>query len=508
MQVEHGVVGRVLLLEGHDLLGHGDDPERECDTTALALIAHLLDPGLRLLLWLRVPVAVEGPHERAALLQVELLHLEGRTHVQVDRAGVNGGVRPRGLDVADHLAAARPPRSKPSPATPSAARSARRDSRARAAGSARRARAARPAARAAARAPPSVGRTPRRPPASAAARRRPRPGAPRGSARTRGRGSPAPRAARGTRSGGGRRTGRARPRRPRTSRGPGCGVRPGPTSGAGSPPCPGRSRRAPRRGRRRRCRARARWWPRPPADRPPRGAARSRAAAPACSRRGRARCAPPGRCRPASSSRWRAKRWISSTPRRDFRKQIVRISRSTSSASRFAASDSAEARRPRRSSTSGGFHIAIWRSARGAPSRSTSCDLHSREPLGELGRVRDRGAREQEARVAAVGAREPAQAAQHVRHVRAEHTAVHVRLVHDDPGEVREHVSPRAVVRQDADVEHVRVREDQVRALPDRAPLLARRVAVVDGLAQVLAAEPVARRARPRAWSCASAFVG
>ena len=29
--------------------------------------------------------------------------------------------------------------------------------------------------------------------------------------------------------------------------------------------------------------------------------------------------------RPASSSRWRAKRWISSTPRRDFRKQIVRI---------------------------------------------------------------------------------------------------------------------------------------------------------------------------------------
>ena len=114
--------------------------------------------------------------------------------------------------------------------------------------------------------------------------------------------------------------------------------------------------------------------------------------------------------------------------------------------------------------------------------------LHSREPLGKLGRVRDRGAREQETRVAAVGPRKPAQAAQHVRHVRAEHTAVHMRLVHDDPGEVREHISPRAVVRQNADVEHVRVREDQVRALPNRAPLLARRVAVVDGLAQVLAA--------------------
>ena len=116
--------------------------------------------------------------------------------------------------------------------------------------------------------------------------------------------------------------------------------------------------------------------------------------------------------------------------------------------------------------------------------------LHAGEPLGQLARVGDRGAREQEARVAAVGAGEPAQPAQHVRHVRAEHPAVHVRLVHHDPGEVREHVAPRAVVRQDAHVEHVRVREDQVRALPDRAALLSRRVAVVDRVPQVLAADP------------------
>jgi hypothetical protein len=66
------------------------------------------------------------------------------------------------------------------------------------------------------------------------------------------------------------------------------------------------------------------------------------------------------------------KRWISSTPRRDLRKQIVRTSRSTSSVSSIAASPSTEARAPVRSSTSGGFHIATRRSARGAPSRSTS----------------------------------------------------------------------------------------------------------------------------------------
>jgi hypothetical protein len=40
------------------------------------------------------------------------------------------------------------------------------------------------------------------------------------------------------------------------------------------------------------------------------------------------------------------------------------------------------------------------------------------------------------------------------------------------------------VVRQDAHVQHVRVRQDQVRALTDRAALLARRVAVVDRVAQ------------------------
>ena len=43
-----------------------------------------------------------------------------------------------------------------------------------------------------------------------------------------------------------------------------------------------------------------------------------------------------------------------------------------------------------------------------------------------------------------------------------------------------EHVSPEVVTREHADVEHVRVREDEVRPLAHLPPLLARCVAVVD----------------------------
>ncbi len=105
--------------------------------------------------------------------------------------------------------------------------------------------------------------------------------------------------------------------------------------------------------------------------RPP-AAARSRAAARACSRRGRARSARPGRRGrgpPAAGARS-----AGSAPRRG-----------ASAGSRSCAPPSppgrpagrrpppsGEPRAPVRSSTSGGFHMAIRRSARGAPSRSTS----------------------------------------------------------------------------------------------------------------------------------------
>ena len=73
----------------------------------VALVAHLLDPGLGLLLRLGVPVAAEAPYDGAVLVQVELLDLVRRAHVQVDGAGVDGCVGARGLDRPDHLAALR-----------------------------------------------------------------------------------------------------------------------------------------------------------------------------------------------------------------------------------------------------------------------------------------------------------------------------------------------------------------------------------------------------------------
>ena len=62
---------------------------------------------------------------------------------------------------------------------------------------------------------------------------------------------------------------------------------------------------------------------------------------------------------------------MSSTARRDFMKQIVRAPLRTSATSSSEASRSGEPRTPSASSSSGGFHIAMRRSAWGEPSRST-----------------------------------------------------------------------------------------------------------------------------------------
>ena len=84
--------------------------------------------------------------------------------------------------------------------------------------------------------------------------------------------------------------------------------------------------------------------------------------------------------------------------------------------------------------------------------------------------IGDRRGGEQELWLGVVDPRQPPQAPQDVRDVRAEHAAIHVRLVGDDIAQVREDVSPAVVVREDADVEHVRVREHDVRRLADLPP--------------------------------------
>ncbi len=106
--------------------------------------------------------------------------------------------------------------------------------------------------------------------------------------------------------------------------------------------------------------------------------------------------------------------------------------------------------------------------------------VHSEQGLRELVRVRDRGRREQELRLGPVDRGRPAQPAEDVRHVRAEHPAVDVRLVHDHVAEVLEDVPPAVVVREDSHMEHVRVGEDDVRPLADLPAPLGLGVPVVD----------------------------
>ena len=98
----------------------------------------------------------------------------------------------------------------------------------------------------------------------------------------------------------------------------------------------------------------------------------------------------------------------------------------------------------------------------------------------ELAGIRDRRGRQEQLGLGAVEAGEAPQPAQDVRDVRAEDAAVDVGLVDDHIAQVGEDVAPTVVVRQEADVEHVRVREDHVGRSPDAAPVLDRRVAVVD----------------------------
>ena len=103
-QVEDLVVGDTLLLVRDDLLGDRDDSEAQHHAHEVALVADLLDPGVGLLLRLRVPVAREGLDPGGAVVQVQLADLVALAHVQVDGAGVHGRRRARRLDVADHLA--------------------------------------------------------------------------------------------------------------------------------------------------------------------------------------------------------------------------------------------------------------------------------------------------------------------------------------------------------------------------------------------------------------------
>ena len=74
---------------------------------------------------------------------------------------------------------------------------------------------------------------------------------------------------------------------------------------------------------------------------------------------------------------------------------------------------------------------------------------------------------------------DPAQPAQDVRQVAAEHAAIGVQLVDDDVAQVFEQLRPAWMVRQHPRMEHVRVGEHDMRAAADGPAGVLRRIAVV-----------------------------
>ena len=136
--------------------------------------------------------------------------------------------------------------------------------------------------------------------------------------------------------------------------------------------------------------------------------------------------------------------------------------------------------------------------ARGGGRRVTVDKLEVRQPrqlLRQLDRVRDRRAREQKPRRRAVDGGDPPHPPEHVGNVRAEHAAINVGLIEDDEREVREQVAPRGMVREDPDVEHVRIGQHEVAALADRGALGPRRIAVVDRRSDRLVQTELVQRA-------------
>ena len=145
------------------------------------------------------------------------------------------------------------------------------------------------------------------------------------------------------------------------------------------------------------------------------------------------------------------------------------------------------------------------RSARGAPSSPTTVVSTPSRLRGELAGFAIVAVASRNCGSAPYIARRAAQPPEHVADVRAEDAAVDVRLVDDDVAEVLEHVAPAVVVREDADMEHVGVGQDQVRPLADLPAPVELGVAVVD---RRRARAGRSASASVRSWSCASAFVG
>ena len=117
--------------------------------------------------------------------------------------------------------------------------------------------------------------------------------------------------------------------------------------------------------------------------------------------------------------------------------------------------------------------------ARGGAALRDLLDCCADDVLCVVARVRDRRGGHDELRLRAVVTTDPPEAPEQIGDVAPENAAIRVQLVDHDVTQVLEQRRPLRVVGQDPGMEHVRVRQDEVRAGADGATRVLRRIAVV-----------------------------
>ncbi len=98
--------------------------------------------------------------------------------------------------------------------------------------------------------------------------------------------------------------------------------------------------------------------------------------------------------------------------------------------------------------------------------------------LRQFVRVRDGGGAEHEGRAHAVEGAHALEPPDHVRQMRAEHASVGMHLVDDDVVQVLEELRPLGVVGQDAYVQHVGIRDDDIALGAHRDPRIPGRITI------------------------------
>ena len=120
------------------------------------------------------------------------------------------------------------------------------------------------------------------------------------------------------------------------------------------------------------------------------------------------------------------------------------------------------------------FFRAVWRAVLAHDLRGARREAHH-----VFFRIRNRRRAKDKLRAIAVQLPNAEQTPQHACHLRAEDTAVDVRLVNHDVTQIPKEFRPEIVIRQNADGEHVGIRQDDVRGLAELGADCARRIAII-----------------------------